>query len=415
MRLFPKFPSFTFASGLLLAALITGAPLGAQTIVPSTPGADAATAAVPPSSHGADVLGSETKVKTLAFLHWGPLGLRPQANYSLMFETGLQLAPGHPVSTYIQTTTAGVSLDLGDNWQASYVPSWVRYSHRGFTDSFDQNLALAGHVAHDNWAGELTEQYTKVNSPLVDTGRQTGQQSTTTVGTLDWFLGRDVGLQLIGQQKFTFVEKLADTFDWSVAPQVTYQPWKRLTIATGATLGYVMVYDAPDMMYERPTGHVTWQLTSKTALDAAVGADHWKFLGGPGASLGGLYYQVGAQYAPFAATVFSLSLQRANSAGPFRAQMSRTQGTSVALDQRLLGHLHLNLGVDQQRTIYVADTPDAAQARGDKLMTYTAKLSLNVLRRGAISVVYRLSKNASSSHGFGFSIREIGIELGVHY
>jgi hypothetical protein len=389
--------------------------LSGQTAVPSgPPGSDSEAAAAAQANRGGKLGGGRSDTMG-PLIHWGPFGVRPLADYSLIYETGLQVAPGHAISTYLQTISTGIDVDAGDNWRFDYAASWLSYSHGGLQDSFNQRAGAQGKIARKSWMGAFTEDYSAVTTVLVETARQTKQQTSSTEGKFIWFPVSQFSADFTATQKLTFAERLADTLEWSGTPSISYHPTQDIGLGVAVSDGYVLVYHGPDLRYIRPSARVSWQITPKTMISADVGQDVWRFTGSRRGDTKTVYYRGGATLNPFEHTSLILSLQQSNAAVPFKAQLSKTQSSSVFLQQRLFGHLQLAAGVDQQKNRYIADQEGLPTVRSDSLLTYSGNVSLSVLRRGSIGVLYRYTKNASNLPGFGFVMRQIGLQVSFHY
>jgi hypothetical protein len=389
--------------------------LSGQTSVPSgPPGSDSEAAAAAQANRGGK-LGAGKGDTLGALIHWGPFGVRPLADYSLIYETGMQVAPGHAISTYLQTVSTGVDVDVGDNWRFDYAASWLSYSHGGLQDSFNQRAGAQGKLARKTWMTAFTEDYSAMTTVLVETARQTKQQTSSTEGKFIWFPVSQFSADFTATQKLTFAERLADTLEWSGTPSVSYHPTQDIGLGIAVADGYVLVYHGPDLRYVRPSARASWQLTSKTMFSADVGQDVWRFNGSRGGETKTVYYRGGATLNPFEHTSLILTVQQSNAAVPFKAQLSKTQGSSLFLQQRLLGHLQLAVGIDQQKNRYIADLDGLPTVRSDSLLTYSGNLSLSVLRRGSVGILYRYTKNSSNLPGFGFITRQVGLEVSFHY
>lgn len=400
----------------MLAAAALAVRVSAQTaITPASSAAEASALPLVDQAAAALAPGASPAARAAALFRTGLIGLRPAFDYSFVHADGIQQARGRPLATNIQTTSLGLSTDIGPNWNVSYLPAWVVYSNPAFRDNVEQHLALTGAVFRPAWSASISQAYGRMDTPIVETGSQTAEQMSTTSLGFRWRWPANLNFNATLGQNLTFLDKLPDRYEWTAAPEIDYQPVQQLLIGVGCTVGYVFVYHGPNSTYTRPMAHVQWQLTRKTALNASVGLDRWHFLAGNHSTTTSLYYAVGAAWNPFATTAVNITALRTDSAGLLRGEMSRTTGTSITLQQRLLGLLWLNLGMDRQRTAYLGAVAPTESRRSDQLRSYTASLSVPVLQRGSLSLFYRASYNGSTASGFGFASHQFGFEFGFKY
>jgi len=99
----------------------------------------------------------------------------------------------------------------------------------------------------------------------------------------------------------------------------------------------------------------------------------------------------------------------------FTSQITRGDGWTAGLDQRLLQEFHLGLSFGQQKTSYLATASDVSAGRDDKVNSLGVRLSTTILRKGSIAVLYQNSHDTSNVGGYGFSSQQIGFELSYRF
>ncbi len=350
-----------------------------------------------------------------ALWKWGPFGFRPLATYGLSRADGLQRVAGVPVASNVHSASLGSILEFGSLWRAQYTASWTGYSHPALRDGWSHQASMAGNVNRGSLSYAFMQTYNATDSTLLETATQTKREAALTHAAVAWSLNPSVSLRLAAEQQLNFVTALSDTLQWSLRPEVQYHPTPRLSLSLSVPYGYVLVYDASNSYFWRPSAGLRWELSDKTALDLSAGVDRWTFTGLDAPTTNDLFYQATFSYAPFAPTSIDFSFRQGTSPSPFRDQISMNQSRSITLRQRLLKHLQLSLAY-ADRTIENYSGITATLARRIDSESYTASLSTSVLRqRGSISVTYSRTKSASSVTGLGLDTEQYGIQLGFRY
>jgi hypothetical protein len=109
--------------------------------------------------------------------------------------------------------------------------------------------------------------------------------------------------------------------------------------------------------------------------------------------------------------VLSLTANRAVNASYFAGQVTRNTGVGATLQQRFLGRIYLNVGVQHGTSTYIASTAGVAAGRDDTFNSVNLRLSTTILRRGTIAAMYQHSRNSSSAIGFGLTSNQYGFEV----
>lgn len=412
-RALPARTRRAIAAGCLIA-FATAAR--AQSVLGNDANANAPTVgAIAPTTRTNVPPAASTAVALPPFYQAGPFAFRPHFDFSRAYATGVQSAPGRPLTTYIDTFQLGVGVAAGRTWLIDYQCSWLRYSRRDFRNSFGQQLVVSGRASGHDWAVAFGQRYSDTDLPVVETARQTKQQNSTSTVTVSRSLSPHLQATITGEQKLTFTEAFADNYEWSIRPGIDYEATDTLSVGADVGSGYILVYHASDVRYNRPAAHVSWQLTNKTAVAAAVGYDEWKFVAQGRGKVTGPYAQLSAIWQPFTFTTLSLTGQKSNTVTPFRNQAAEAKSWDLNLTQRLLQHFSLHLGAGGQQTQYVLAGPTISAVRSDRIRNYSARLATTFLRRGTASVYYRYAKDASNLGAFGFTSRQYGVQIGFRY
>ncbi len=349
------------------------------------------------------------------FVRWGALEIRPGASLDFAHASGLRAPNGAIVSTDIATYTADFVLKRANLWSTDYSVAWTGYSSAQFRDTVSHYFRADYRLTRSDWNLDAEQTYRRSDQTLLETARQTKQETVTTHGALTLRIGHALMFTASGGQQLTFTEALADIYEWSVQPMLNYAPSKDLSLGVGSSFGYVLVYHASDLVYAKPVGTVSWRVSKKTSVDSDFGFDEWKLIAGSKKTLGALHYRLRVRVEPTDSTTLSAAAERITMAAPFHDQVGESDRESLRLRQRLFKHFDLTFGPTIERVRYQRETGDTKVAREDHVRTFDATLMTTLRSRFRISLLCRFTKNQSDAAAMSFSSRQFGIQLALHY
>jgi hypothetical protein len=316
----------------------------------------------------------------------------------------------------VQTLSVGILGELGEHWSVDYSPTWTFYSSPAFRNTVDHTVSVQGITSFTDGNLQLSEQYSLTNTPRIETGRQTREETNTVSLTVNYRLGQKSRLELGLNQSLRYIQQAPNAYEWGTNVMYHYQATRRIDLAAGLAAGYVSVDPGTDMDYTRPQVRIAWRPTEKLSLDGHVGAEHRRFRKAGAASLNSPNYGVGAYYQPFTYTTLSLSGERTIAVSYFADQVNENTTWSIGLNQRLLQKLNFNASAGHTQTDYLpAGSSALLVTRDDTSTFYNFRLSTSFIRRGTVGVVYQHTRNNSSVSGYSFRSNQFGVEIGYRY
>jgi hypothetical protein len=397
---------------MLLCLLVLTRAAGAQSVIAPLPERSVTPAALP----GLQPEGEASNIpEETPLLQWGPVALHPHLLYRLVYGSGIQTAPGHPAKSVIHEVSPGLLCAVGSHWTNDYTPTWTFYSNHRLRDTLDHAEKLTGANAYEDWAFGLSQSYLSSSAPLVETGRQTAQESYSTDINATHQFSTEMSLELAASQNLRFTDKFANTREWSTMNWLNYQFWPRLGAAIGAGVGYVDVDVGTDQNFEQCQGRVNWLATDKISFQVHGGVEDRHFIGANTSDLINPILGGAIQYQPFETTTLILNADHVVTTSFFTNQVAESTSVTATLDQRLLERLTLSVGGGYHIVRYVASANGAAGGRQDDHYTLGIRLSTTFLQRGTIAALYHLSNNSSNRAGFGYSSNQFALEIGYRY
>jgi hypothetical protein len=418
------------ATGLLVDEPITAAPSVIASQAPVTPLTTDWQQSQPDEMNVFTASGEAPTNSLPQIFQYGPLLVRPHANYRFLYGNGVLSGPNNQQATAIQEISPGILLNLGSHWTVDYTPTIRLFSNRQFRNTVDQSVSLIGGMRYNDWTFGFSHGSAFTTTPLAETGTQTEQETHATALTASRMLNSKMSADFGLNQQINLVTGLQDSYTWSTLDWLNYQFWPRLNAGLGAGGGYVKIDDHSqsrgtnslnlDQTYEQVQARINWRATDKISLQVSGGLEDRQFsTTGSGDSINPVF-GAAIQYQPFKVTQISLSASRTVSSSDYylAAQQSESTIVSLNLDQRLLKKLHLGLGAAYTKTDYTTATtatgPLAAN-RSDDNVSFNVRLSHPFFKRGTWSVFYQYNDNRSSQTGYGYQSNQVGFEVGYAY
>lgn len=353
---------------------------------------------------------------TVSPFRYGPFVLQPDLSYQLSYETGLQAAPGRATDVTVQTLSAEMIVQEGTVWNLSYTPKWVRYSSSLFEDTVDQDARLGANFPYQDWELQVAQSYDRSSDPLIETGRQTREQTYgTDAKALYGGSYSQPSVEVTFHQDVRFATLSPAIYDW------TNQDWIHLPVsqqwdfAVGPGGGYTHEDPGFDMVYARPEFRVIWRPAQKLSLDAQGGIQDSKFLTSSRDRFATPIFNASLIYRPWPTTTATAAAIRAVAASLLADQLSESTTINVSLEQRLLVHYYLTVQANGGKTDYLSAGSALANVRGDNTNSLQVSLSTVFFRRLNIGLSAARVHNSSNVEGFGLSSNQFGFQAALKY
>ena len=363
----------------------------------------------------------ETTPEDRPLFDLGPVGFRPHMLYRFLYGDGVPAAPGQHLTTTINELYPGILLELGSHWRLDYTPTIRFYSNSAFKDGVDQYVSLNGSAAYRDWTFGLSQSYSSVSEPLVETGAQTDTETFATALNGVYQMSSAVSLDLGLNQNFRYVDQtfpgqtLNDTRSWFTLDWLDYRFAPALSAGIGVGFGYDNVSVGSDMTYEQLQGRVRWHPSPKLSAVVSGGMETRQFLDSDLPNLLNPVCSLALVYMLFEQTTLSLNGSRVVMPSYIGNQLTENSTISGGLRQRLLGKLFLNLDGGYTLTSYHSSAAGVEVDRTDHSTFFNARLTIVIIRRGSASIFYYLSENSSNLSPLSFTSNQVGFELGYRF
>ncbi len=347
-------------------------------------------------------------------LQWGPVILRPHANYQFTYGTGLRFSTNQPpADSIVQTFSPGVLFVLGKHWTLDYTPSFTFYSDKNFNNTVGHSVALTGGTVYDDWQLGLSQTFSYSKSSEVQTGTQTEEQTFGTSLSASHALNSKVSVDLGVSQNLSFPSGYQSTKEWSTMDWVNYQFWPRLVVGAGAGAGYTVA--TPNTLDQQLQARVNWRATDKISFAISGGAQSTQFKGSGASPIINPIFSGSIQYQPFEHTQFSLSASRSVDTSYYENQVTENTSLSAGVSQRLFQRYTLSVSSGYTWTDYVsaATATDINQPIDNYFITVS--LGTSIFKRGSVSVFYTYNQTITDQVGEAYVSNQVGFNLGYAF
>ncbi len=346
---------------------------------------------------------------------WGPFAFSPFASYRFDSIERVRADPGVTVESDRQRVTVGLDAVMGQHWNGSYAVSWNEYSNERFSGKTDHSLSLAGQTSYEAWNFGLNYGYDKSSSILLETARQTLQESHSGSFQVSRAISERVSGYVTVARNLRSVEEGVDVRTWSVSPGARYFFAPQLIGFADVSLSWMKIQDSPDMESVRPQVGAQWDVTDKVSATAFAGWERREFVDVPNSDMDTPVYGLSLVHRPFQNTVVSVGFEQTTGVSYFSARVTETRRWNIGLSQRLLEHFDFSAGMTFTDVEYRATFGDLALTRNDEREAWYLRLGTRFLGRFSAALSYRESENSTEATGFDQNVRQWGVSLNYHY
>lgn len=348
-------------------------------------------------------------------LTFGPVSLHPHFLYRYLDGTGIRSSPGHSRNTVINMISPGVLFMLGNQWTLDYTLTRTLYSNPAFRDTTDHFVALQGGTSYQAWTFGFKQTYTMTSAPLVETGGQTKRETVGTNLDAHYRITDRTTLELSAAQDLRYARAFQNSYVWSTTDWLHHQFVPGLDTALGLGLGYVDLTSSPNLNFYNYLGQVGWSVAQRVNLSVQGGVEVLKSQAAGASDITDPTLMATLQYQPSETTTLLVTAGQRLSTSYFNNQVVKAATWDVGLRQRLLGHIYLSSDYRGGKSSYLSVDPTVSAGREDRIRSFDIRLSIALLQRGTLAVLYNWSHNSSNAFGYGFSTHQFGVELGYKF
>lgn len=312
--------------------------------------------------------------------------------------------------TWKHTVSPSILADFGDNWSASYRPSWVYFSNDAYSDTRNDSFGLTGRVSVQDWEVSLRSSYRSALSILAETGSQTDRTTLSNSISTSRQITHSGALRLGVSQStrkgggFSETDQVGANIGYNFA--ISPRTRAGISLNTGKSDNQLGV----DRSYWGWSVNVNSQLTQKLSTSVSFGDRISSYDSSAVSNVSRVVWSASLNYQPFDVTSIGVSTNGTFEDSIFNDQTQDRDNYSVTLSQRFLGWLFFSAGYSRVDTDYIGLVGDSSIVlRSDNFERYNIGLSTEIFDRGTLKVFYTDSNNDSSIVGLSRSTSEYGL------
>jgi hypothetical protein len=362
-------------------------------------------------------------------LHYGPLNVYPQARYLFTYGNSLQATPGQRSDTVVNIVSPGILMTWKTNWSLQFTPSLYFYSNPAFRDVTDYAVSLNGSTTYQDWTFKVAQGYSQTDTPLIETGAQTGLTAYITALEGIRQMGSHFSLELGVNQTFRDAQGLSDLHEWTTSDWINYQAGSMFGSGLGVILGYDQLNVSSDMPFEQLQGRISFASGRKVSLVLSGGVEDRQFLDPSAPPLISPIFSAQGLYQPFESSTLSVQAARTVVPSFFSNEINTHTVATAGWRQRLLNRLYFDVTGSYSTEPYTSIEPGPLPphylgkpptstlqvVRNDTTTTVGFSLSCTFHQHLTANAYYDLNQAHSSQSAFSASTSQIGFSLEYAY
>ncbi|MBX7123888.1 MAG: outer membrane beta-barrel protein [Opitutaceae bacterium] len=339
----------------------------------------------------------------------------PSLQYTLSYGDNLAAYNGSDADSAVHQLSPSLYIQAAERVVVRYSPTFIWYSSKELQDRTDHTLSASAGAGVGNTDLTVGSSYSRTSLPLVETGRQTLQESWSVNGGANVALGERTNLDLSagvgGRNTDEFTDmKSVNAFAW-----LRRRVGSTLTLSGGLGASKDDVDPGADISSRQAKFGAIWDPGPKLSLSVELGVNSSSFEGS-GDDETTPVYSGDVSYKLTELTTFSLGAHRGVNSSYYANQMSDSESYTLGLSQRLLGHFNFSAGLSWSKSRYLEkDVQAGIREREDEYQSASLSLSTMLMQRFSVSLSWSRARNLSNTVGFSRTSTLWGLSIGWKY
>ncbi|HRP03611.1 MAG TPA: outer membrane beta-barrel protein [Opitutaceae bacterium] len=339
----------------------------------------------------------------------------PSLQYTLSYGDNLAAYNGSDANSAVHQLSPSLYVQAAERVVIRYSPTFIWYSSKELQDRTDHSLSASAGAGVGNTDLNVGASYSRTSLPLVETGRQTLQDSWSVNGGANVALGERTNLDLSagfgGRNTDEFTDmKSVNAFAW-----LRRRVGSTLTLSGGLGASKDDVDPGADISSRQAKVGAIWDPGPKLTLSLELGVNSSSFEGSED-DHGTPVYSGDVSYKLTELTTFSLGARRGVTSSYYANQMSDNESYTLGLSQRLLGHFNFSAGLSWNKSRYIVrDVQAGVREREDEYQSASLALSTMLMQRFSVSLSWNRARNLSNTVGFSRTSTLWGLSIGWKY
>ncbi|MBP7143284.1 MAG: outer membrane beta-barrel protein [Opitutaceae bacterium] len=339
----------------------------------------------------------------------------PSLQYTLSYGNNLAAYNGSDADSAVHQLSPSLYVQAANRVVIRYTPTFIWYSSKELQDRTDHTLSASAGAGVGNTDLNVGASFSRTSLPLVETGRQTLQESWSVNGSANVALGERSNLEVSagvgGRNTDEFTDmRSVNTFVW-----LRRRVGSTLTLSGGLGGSKDDVDPGADISSRQAKIGAVWDPGPKLSLSLELGVNSSSFEGSDDDETSPVY-SGDVSYKLTELTTLSFGAHRGISSSYYANQMSDSQSYTLGLSQRLLGHLNFSAGLSWNKSRYLEkDVQAGVREREDEYQSASLALSTMLMQRFSVSLSWSRARNLSNTLGFTRTSTLWGLSIGWKY
>ncbi|MBX3744461.1 MAG: outer membrane beta-barrel protein [Verrucomicrobiae bacterium] len=341
----------------------------------------------------------------------GPFDLRPSLAYRVVYGSGILSGPGRESATWQHSITPGLTLYAGDHWTVRYAPSIRLYSADAYDTAVNHMVTLDGWAAWQNWRFRLNHASALTEDPLIETARQTDQNTHSTGLGATWDRGPRGVFDTSLNQNLRFTDAFTDSLTWTSHNWYDYPFWPKLRVGAGFSLGYDLLDPGSNMLNERLNLRVSGELGDKISFTVGGGVEFRQFLDTDAPTSVSPLANASLRYQILTRTALTASVAHDVSTSYFTDQFTQNTTLQGGVSQVLTDRWTLAANGGYRFTRYESTLFGSTTEREDDSVFAGATLGARLFPSVRASLFYTYRRNNSDRTEFSSDSHQVGLNM----
>ena len=349
-----------------------------------------------------------------------PWKLTLQAGASAIYDTNIFIAPRHPQADLLFTVSPGIKFAWGD-WLAqqgnflvaAYTLSGLLFVAHPGQDTIEQQGSLDAQWRLARLTLAMQFRFQDLSSANVDVGNRTRRLLYDTALLNKYELSEKTYLEANLYNHIADYSTEISSTEWIARFWFNYRPTPKLTVGSGASVGYLDVEHSPGQTFEQGLLRASYSATEKLSFEAYGGVELRQLETGDRAFP---VLDISGSYRPFEATELKLTAYRKVQNSALLAGENYTvTGVTIEASRSVRAGWDLVLAGGYNYGGYSAASQRRATAREDSYFFVRPALRFEMAHRLHAEVFYLYQQNDSTYAPTAFHDAQVGALVRFDY
>lgn len=306
--------------------------------------------------------------------------------------------------------------------EIDFTPTFIEFTDNTNEDSIDYNANLSYVHRWNKLTLSVAQQYEKLSGATIQAGTFVDREIYTTRFALDYNYSDKLEFTSnFGQTITNYADpSYTNVNEWTEDLYFLYRLTPKLQVGFGPKIGFEDIIGQPNQIYEQFLGRMIYDISGKTQIFVAGGAELREYQSSPQGTIGDKIspvFQTGITYAPFDSTTITLAGYRQISPSyTLGGENLTSTGVDITGRQRFFHRYFVSLSLGYENDSY--DRASAAvgpATREDNYYFIRPAFDYEICEWASVNVGYQHQGSSSNESGASFTDNQVSIQCRLQY